>query len=724
MPKPVGSDQRYMPGLDGLRAIAVLAVIAFHEQFSWAPGGLLGVGVFFTLSGYLITDLLLNRWLRTGQLQLAKFWLARARRLLPALFVMLAIVTAWVTLLDRARLSSLRGAVAAAATYSSNWYLIAAGQSYFSRFAPPEPLDHLWSLAVEEQFYLIWPWLLLLGLLCLRRRSIAAIRWLALPTLALATASAVAMYTLYHPAVDATRIYEGTDTRAAGLLIGAALAMVWPSIVAARASRTWTHALDVPSIAGLVVIALMVWRVGQYSPFLYRGGIVVLSIATAAVVAAVACPGSVTGAALGWRPLRWIGVRSYGIYLWHYPVIVLTTPANTAEDLPRAIGQIAASIGLAALSWKFVEEPVRHSAIARAWRRIRTRQLANLGLSRLTAAVGAVGVLVVACAGLGGLVAVPAASGAAASGAAALGGGSGALSASTNSISRARPKHVMTSKSPSPGPESAGLEQGQLRTSCMSVAHIGDSTSDGLVSSDYLPDRRQRIQARYEDVGVQTVYTDITGARSVVEVLPGTTNGYDAAKHLIRDGFGGCWVLALGTNDTADVAVGSNVSLAARITEMMTVTRGEPVMWVNIISLLHSGPYAEANMQKWNSALMRACARYPNMRVFNWAVLPKPGWFINDGIHYTSAGYEKRALFIADGLAMAFPASGPSSSCLVSLPSSITSPPPTPSPSPSSPALGTPGPSSPAPGSGSTAPSNSLAPGSSSPVRPAADSSP
>ncbi len=127
MPKPVGSDQRYMPGLDGLRAIAVLAVIAFHEQFSWAPGGLLGVGVFFTLSGFLITDLLLSKWLATGRANLGNFWARRARRLLPALFVMLAIVTAWVTLLDRARLASLRGAVAAAATYTSNWYLIVGG---------------------------------------------------------------------------------------------------------------------------------------------------------------------------------------------------------------------------------------------------------------------------------------------------------------------------------------------------------------------------------------------------------------------------------------------------------------------------------------------------------------------------------------------------------------------------------------------------------------------
>ena len=728
MPKPVGSDQRYMPGLDGLRAIAVLAVLAFHEQFSWAPGGILGVAVFFTLSGYLITDLLLNRWLLTGRLQLAKFWLARARRLLPALFVMLAIVTAWVTLLDRARLDSLRGMVAAAATYSSNWYAIIQGQSYFSRFAPAQPLDHLWSLAVEEQFYLIWPWLLLLGVICLRHRSTSAIRWLALPTLVLAAASAVAMSVLYHPAVDATRVYEGTDTRAAGLLIGAALAMVWPSIVASRASRAWARALDVPSIAGLAVIGLMVWRVGQYSPLLYSGGIVVLSVATAAVVAACACPNSVTGAALGWRPLRWIGVRSYGIYLWHYPVIVLTSPVTGPVPLPRAIAQILASIGIAALSWKFVEEPVRHGALVRAWRRIRTRHLANPGLPRLAAAVGAVGVVMVAASGLAGIGPVPPASGAT-SGAAAL-GGTGSLSASTSSVSHGRSKHLKSSKRPSPAASSGPILQSDLRTSCTSAVHIGDSTSDGLVSPDYLPDKSERIQARYEDVGVQTVYTNITGARSVVEVLPGTTNAFDAAKHLIATGFSGCWVLALGTNDTADVAVGSNVGLAARIAEMMRVTKGEPVMWVNVISLLHSGPYAEANMQKWDTALMQACARYPNMRVFDWSALAKPSWFINDGIHYTSAGYEKRALYIADGLAMSFPAGGPSSSCMVSLPTSLTSPPPSPSPSPTSPHSGStlpvnPYPSSPSPrASPRSSPPSSPPPSSRPAARPAADSPP
>src|SRR5215213_1983505 len=369
MPKPVGRAQRYMPGLDGLRALAVLAVIAYHLELGWAQGGLLGVGVFFTLSGYLITDLLLGQRDAVGHLRLGDFWLRRARRLLPALFLMVAVVVAWVTLFDRSHLPSLRGYVVAAAVYMSNWWNIVRHASYFSRFGPPPPLDHLWSLAVEEQFYLVWPFLLWLGLRYARGRY-----WMAGLTLAAAALSATVMALLYQPGVDPTRVYEGTDTRAFGLLVGAALAMVWPSRHL-RADLTLRRRLllDGAGVVGLVVIALLIWRTNQYSPFLYRGGIVLLSVATVGVVAALAHPASWLGPALGWAPLRWLGVRSYGIYLWHFPIIVLTTPTVQRKvNLPPEVLQVGATIAVAGLSWRFLEEPIRRGALGRFWARARS----------------------------------------------------------------------------------------------------------------------------------------------------------------------------------------------------------------------------------------------------------------------------------------------------------------------------------------------------------------
>jgi lysophospholipase L1-like esterase len=186
--------------------------------------------------------------------------------------------------------------------------------------------------------------------------------------------------------------------------------------------------------------------------------------------------------------------------------------------------------------------------------------------------------------------------------------------------------------------------------------HIGDSTSDGLISADYLPDPRQRLGYQYARRGVRTVHWEISGGRSIVETLEGEANAYTVAQRQIQAGYHGCWVLALGTNDTADLAVGSTVGLSTRIAEMMKKIGGQPVMWVNTISLLDSGPYSEADMQEWNQALLRACPRYPNMRVYDWAAVARRRWFIDDGIHYTSAGYAARSRLIAQALAEAFPA--------------------------------------------------------------------
>jgi hypothetical protein len=204
-----------------------------------------------------------------------------------------------------------------------------------------------------------------------------------------------------------------------------------------------------------------------------------------------------------------------------------------------------------------------------------------------------------------------------------------------------------------------------LRTSCTTVGHIGDSTSVGMVSATWLPDAAQRLGAQCANVGVRHLWVDASGGRSIVEEMPGQLNGDIVAQKWRTAGFHGCWVFALGTNDTANVSVGSNVGRTARIQEMMAVAHGEPVMWVNTQTDLTSGPWSEANMQLWNADLLQVCHAYPNMHVFNWAGQVQPAWHLPDGIHYTSAGYAIRAKAIARGLARAFPRNGESKGCVV-----------------------------------------------------------
>jgi hypothetical protein len=203
------------------------------------------------------------------------------------------------------------------------------------------------------------------------------------------------------------------------------------------------------------------------------------------------------------------------------------------------------------------------------------------------------------------------------------------------------------------------------RTSCTSVGHVGDSTSVGMVSAESLPSPAQRLAAQYHDVGVRHLWIDASGGRSIVEQLPGQINGYRIASDRYQAGFRGCWVFALGTNDAANVSVGSPVGLAARIREMMSAAHGEPVMWVNAETDLSSGPWSEAHMRSWNNTLVAACKAYPNMRIFNWAAIVRPGWHLEDGVHYTSAGYAIRAHAIAQALARAFPANKHHSGCVV-----------------------------------------------------------
>ncbi|HWC31368.1 MAG TPA: acyltransferase family protein [Dehalococcoidia bacterium] len=348
-------SSRYLPGLDGLRALAVLAVLLYHARPEWLPGGFLGVEVFFTISGFIITRSLLQEWQEAGRIDLRGFWLRRARRLLPALFLLLVAVLAYTSAFEPNRLADLRGDVVGALGYFTNWDLILAGQSYFESFERPSALRHLWSLAVEEQFYVIWPMLLCVCLPILKRNMTLVLILIA------AVASAVAMAFLYEPGKDASRVYYGTDTRASGLLLGAALAFVLSRRDAAGVPRRLAAIAGTCALVGLGVVAFLL---DETAPLLYRGGFFAVGLLSCAASLAVSRPGLLSRV-VGCGPLRWLGVRSYGVYLWHWPVFLLAWPDEAGFLLLCA--QVTAVILIAAISYQLFEKPVRQGALSRVW---------------------------------------------------------------------------------------------------------------------------------------------------------------------------------------------------------------------------------------------------------------------------------------------------------------------------------------------------------------------
>ncbi len=402
---PRAVSGRYLPAPDGLRGVSMLCIFAYHLQYGWAAGGYIAVDVFFVLSGFLITSLLVEEWVGTGGIRLRAFWGRRAKRLLPGLMAMLVLLALWVALTKSGTqidLGTVRSGALASIFYFANWQQIFLHQSYFAQFAAQPPLRHTWTLAIEEQFYLVWPLVTLLILRGWRRgrradRSTATMagshrrrmepwrRTGLIVTVGGSLVSAAWMAWLRHHGASINRVYLGTDTRAFDLLAGAAVAM-W---VASRPEpgRSARRVLHVAGLVGVAVFVVSWWQAAV--PFtsgppqwMTDGGFLLVAVSIATIIADTrqVSYGPV-GKVLAIRPLRWVGKISYGLYLWHWPVIVELTPARTGlNGLELDALRVVGTFVLASLSWYLLESRVKKARF-RGWPRVAKVALAPVAVA-------------------------------------------------------------------------------------------------------------------------------------------------------------------------------------------------------------------------------------------------------------------------------------------------------------------------------------------------------
>ena len=629
---PARPKSRYIPALDGLRTLAVVAVVLYHLNLTWAQGGLLGVTIFFVLSGYLITRLLINEIAKTGRIDLKSFWIRRIRRLFPAVVTVVVVTCTLCTVFNHVMLTKMRPDILPSLLFFNNWWQILHNVSYFNALGDPSPLTHFWSLAIEEQFYLIWP-PLLLAMVSMRMSKPNTRR----VVLGLAAVSAVAMMVLYNPATDPSRVYYGTDTRVFSLLLGAWMAFIPDRDLAparlvrhlglarlagadkhdksksntaeaattkpSELARFWSSpaSIDLLGVVGLVGLAAMVALTNGYTAFQYRGGTLLCSILTLMVIAACVQPQGMVARALAAKPLVWIGKRSYSIYLWHYPLLLLMNPVANINDTPwwHYILQVLLVVAAAECSYRFIETPFRKGAFGRTVSELRDGTATPAGWVRAhipTCAACAV-VLLVA---LGGLVFVPDTSALSGEGAEIL----------NKEAKNAKPQDQQAA-------DDTDKDDDGFPDGAYDLLMIGDSVSlravdafDGVFPHSHIDAEK----GRQFDVGRETF------------------EGY-----IQQNLAGRIVVFALGTNGlVTDDQIDAIMADAGSKRIVVFVNTRSPQPWV--------GPT--------NQAIANAATRYKNVRVIDWYGYSanRNDLFDGDGTHLSTAGVTEYLKLIHDAV--------------------------------------------------------------------------
>jgi peptidoglycan/LPS O-acetylase OafA/YrhL len=604
----------YIPALDGVRALAVAAVLVYHGELGWFSGGFLGVDVFFVLSGYLITSVLLDAWRRNGgHLGLARFYVHRARRLLPALVVMITVTCAYVVVFLPDEASKLRGGVVASFGYVTNWYLIFHQQSYFSAIGRQPMLQHLWSLAIEEQFYLLWPLLLGLALKFWRPSRIK----LAVTILGGAAVSALLMALLYRSGGDPSRVYYGTDTHSSGLLIGAGMAVLLPPWqLRGKIGKRAPMALDVIGLTALLVLVWCFVNISEFDSSLYRGGYLVFACVAALVVLVAVHPATtITAGLLGTSPMVWIGKRSYGIYLWHWPVFLVTRPGLDIPltGIPLFTFRVAISVGLAAASYRFVEVPIRSGALGRRLSALRHAPMLQRRRVRVRLAfAGALAVVTTALLGIGLAVAQP---------------------APRPPGFPAKPANIAITTTTAP--------RGSAPTSAPAAATVPDP-AHSAPNTTLTPIPNARVTAIGDSVmlGAQTSLRRFLGDRLQMDanVSRHFSEGLDVVRRLHDAGqLGDEVVIHLGTNGSIP---------EDQLDEMLRLLSG--VKRVVVVNTRVDRPWEQPD----NDAIAAAVPRYPNAVLLDWysAASQHPEYLVQDGVHLSEAGQAYYSLVMASKL--------------------------------------------------------------------------